>query len=77
MILGVSYLLGLELTLGVVGVGGKPEPGVCSGHRFKLEGTPVSGWAGVSVSLDLVAASYSRCWGRCCGLTCDPEYVLF
>lgn len=44
MILGVSYLLGLELALGVVGVGRKPEPGICSGHRFILEGTPVSGW---------------------------------
>lgn len=37
---------------------------VCSGHRFRLEGTHATGWAGVPGSLDPGGPSHSRCWGR-------------
>jgi hypothetical protein len=50
-IIGVSELLGVKLFLSVAGVGGDPEPWVCTKHRCKLEGTRASGWAGVLVSL--------------------------
>ena len=46
VVLSVSEHLGVELLLGVVGVDGEPVPGVCSGHRFKLEGTHTSSWWG-------------------------------
>ena len=38
-------------SLGVAGMGGEPEPWVCSGHKCKLNGTCASGSAGVCVSL--------------------------
>ena len=47
----MSELLGVKLSLGVAGVGGDPEPWVCSRQRYKLEGTCTSGWVGVCVSL--------------------------
>lgn len=47
----MSEVLGVELSLGVAEVGGESEPWVCSGHRYKLEGTCASGWVGICVSL--------------------------
>ena len=47
----MSELLGVKLSLGVAGVGGEPEPWVCSGHRCKLEGTCASGWVGFCIFL--------------------------
>jgi hypothetical protein len=47
----VSELLEVKLSLGFSGVDGEPELWVCSGHRCKLEGTHVSGWAGVCIFL--------------------------
>ena len=39
VILSVLEHLGVELPLGVVGLGAEPEPKFCSGHRFRPEGT--------------------------------------
>lgn len=47
----MTELLGVEIPLGVAGVGGKPDPWACSGHRCKLEVMCASGWVGVCVSL--------------------------
>ena len=64
LILGMLQHLGVNLSLGVVGLGVESAPKVCSGHRLKLEGT-----------LDPGDPSYSWCWDRCGYLTCDCGYV--
>lgn len=74
-ILDVTENLGVKIPLGVVGVGSEQPFQDCSGHRFKLEGTHVSGWAGVLESMDSGGPSNSRCWGRCCDLTSDRNSV--
>lgn len=75
MILGVIEHLGDGLPLDVVGMSVEPAPKVCSGHKFRLEGTHASSWAGVPASLDLRGLSYSGCWGRCCALICVPGHA--
>ena len=52
MILDVLEHLGVELPLGVVGLGAELAPNVCSGHLFRLEGTRTTGQAGIPASLD-------------------------
>lgn len=52
MILGVLEHLRVELPLGVVGLCAEPVPKVCSGHRFRPEGTHATGQVGGPVSLD-------------------------
>lgn len=47
----MSELLRVKLSLDFADKGGKPEPWVCMGIRYKPEGTHASGWAGVCVSL--------------------------
>lgn len=47
----MSDLLGVDVSLGVAMVGGKPETCPCSGHRCKLEGPNVSSSARICVSL--------------------------
>lgn len=43
MILGILEQLGVLISLGVVGVGVEPAFEVCSGHRFRPEGTCTTG----------------------------------
>jgi hypothetical protein len=57
-------------------VDSESAPQVCSGCRFGSEGTCAIGWAGVPSSLDPGGPSYSRCWGKCYGLSCDPGLSL-
>ena len=47
----MSELLGVKPSLGVAGMFGELDSWVCSWHRYKLEGTCASGWAGFSLSL--------------------------
>lgn len=44
--LGVLELLGVEIPLGIMGLGVEPVPKVCSGHRLRLEGSHATGWVG-------------------------------
>ena len=72
----MSELLGVKVLLGVAGMGGEPEPWVCSGHRCKLEGTFASSWEGICVSLvPCEGPSYAGCWKRCHGLNYDLDSV--
>lgn len=50
MILDVLELLGVQIPLGVVGLGAELEPKVCSGHQLRLEGTSATGRGGGGVS---------------------------
>jgi hypothetical protein len=52
VILGVLEHLGVELPLGVVGLGVEPAPKFFSRHRLRLEGTCTTGWVAVPVSLN-------------------------
>ena len=68
--------LGVELPLGVVGLGAEPVPKVCSAQKLRPEGICATGWARVLASLDPEGSTYSRFSGRHCGLlTCDPGLV--
>jgi len=70
--------LGDGIPLSVVGLSVGLVPKVCSGHKFRLEGTTVAGWVGVLTSLDPGRPSHSECWDRCCVLLmCDPRQVSF
>ena len=62
----MSELLGVKLSLGVAGMGGEPEPWVCSGHRCKLEGTCASGWVGIYASLVPVGVPVTLDAGTVC-----------
>ena len=53
MILGMLEYPGVELPLGVVGLGMESVPKVCSGHRLRMEGSQATGCVGVPESLDL------------------------
>jgi hypothetical protein len=56
------------------GVCEETEPWVGSGHRYNLEGTCASGWAGFFLSLVPGGVPiYAGCWERWCGLSCDFE----
>ena len=70
----MSELLEVKLSLYVAGVGGEPEPWVCSVHRYKLEGTCASGRAVFCASLVPVDVPVILCVG--CALNCDAECVL-
>ena len=56
VILGVLEHLGVELLLGVVGLGAELVLKVCSGYWLRLEGT--CGLARVPVSLDPASSIY-------------------
>ena len=60
----MSEVLGVELSLGVAEVGGESEPWVCSGHRYKLEGTCASGRAVFCASLFPVDVPVILCVGK-------------
>lgn len=64
----------VEFLLGIVEMGAESAPKVCSGNSFRQAGICVTGWAEVLVSLDPLALSYSVCWSKCCGLSCDPKH---
>jgi hypothetical protein len=73
VILSISEHLGVGVPLGLLKVGAEPAPQVCSRFRFRSEETHATGWVGVPASLDPGGPSYSGCWGRCYGLSCDPQ----
>ena len=66
--------LGVELTLGVVGLNAEFSPKVCSGHQPRQTRRDPCYWSGgVPVCLGHAGPSYSQCWDRCCVLlTSDP-----
>ena len=74
MILGVLEHLGVELPLGVVGLGAKLMPKVCSGYQLRqIRRNLCHRSGGVPVCLGPTGPSYSQCWNRCCVLlTSDP-----
>ena len=47
----MSESLEVKLFLEVSGMGGEPEPWICSGHMYNQNRTPAFVWAGVYVSL--------------------------
>ena len=76
VILGISEHLRIRLLLGILRVDAEPSFQVCSGCRFKLDGTHTTGRVRVPKSLEPIASNYSECWGRCCSLpNCYPGHV--
>lgn len=75
VILGVSELLLSWASSGCCERSGTASVKSLLGHWFRLDGTRSLDWAKVPVSLYPRIPSYSRCWGRYCVLTCDPECV--
>lgn len=64
--------LGAELPLAVMGLSEEPLPKVYTGPWFRPEGTCTPDLARVPVSLKPGGPNHFGCWGRCCGLSCDP-----
>ena len=60
----MSELLGVKPSLGVAGMFGELDSWVCSWHRYKLEGTCASGWAGFSLSLVPVGVLVTLGFGK-------------
>lgn len=59
VIQGMLEHFGVDLLLGVVGLGEEPELKVCSGPMLRLEGTYATCQVGVLVPLDPGGPSYS------------------
>jgi hypothetical protein len=70
--------LGVELTLGVVGLNAEFSPKVCSGHQPRQTRRDPCYWSGgVPVCLGHAGPSYSQFWDRCCVLLTSDPLTIF